>query len=47
MERYSSLFRLPEKLYTQGSPLLIAAGALLKDSNWQYSGTDKVSQSVE
>lgn len=32
MERYSSLFRLPEKLYTQGSPLLIAAGALLKDN---------------
>lgn len=32
MERYSSLFRLPEKLYTLGSPLLIAAGALLKDN---------------
>ncbi|MFR8002075.1 MAG: hypothetical protein ACLU62_04060 [Hydrogeniiclostridium sp.] len=32
MERYSSLFRLPKKLYTLGSPLLIAAGALLKDN---------------
>lgn len=32
MERYSRLFRLPEKLYTLGSPLLIAAGALLKDN---------------
>lgn len=32
MKRYSNLFRIPEKLYTQGSPLLIAAGALLKDN---------------
>lgn len=32
MERYSNLFRLPDKLYTQGSPLLVAAGALLKDN---------------
>lgn len=32
MERYVNLFRLPEKLYIHGSPLLIAAGALLKDN---------------
>lgn len=32
MKRYSNLFRLPDKLYTQGSPILIAAGALLKDN---------------
>lgn len=31
-ERYSRLFSLPENLYTEGCPVLIAAGALLKDS---------------
>lgn len=31
-ERYSRLFTLPENLYTEGSPLLIKAGALLKDN---------------
>ena len=31
-ERYSSLFRLPENLYSEGAPVLIAAGALLKDN---------------
>ena len=31
-ERYSKLFALPENLYTVGSPVVIAAGALLKDS---------------
>lgn len=32
MERYTSLYRLPEKQYTAGSPVLLEAGALLKDS---------------
>lgn len=36
-ERYSKLFSLPENLYSSGSPVIIAAGALLKDSQ-----TDKV-----
>ena len=31
-ERYSKLFSLPENLYTSGSPIVIAAGALLKDN---------------
>lgn len=31
-ERYSSVFRLVPNLYTQGSPLVIVAGALLKDN---------------
>lgn len=31
-ERYSRLFTLPENLYAQGSPVVIAAGALLKDN---------------
>lgn len=31
-ERYSKLFSMPENLYTEGSPLIIAAGALLKDN---------------
>lgn len=31
-ERYSRLFSLPENLYTEGSPVIIAAGALLKDN---------------
>ena len=31
-ERYSRLFSLPGNLYTDGSPVLIAAGALLKDN---------------
>ena len=31
-ERYSRLFTLPENLYTAGSPVVIAAGALLKDN---------------
>ena len=31
-ERYNRLFSLPQDLYTPGAPLLIAAGALLKDS---------------
>ena len=31
-ERYSRLFSLPENLYTEGAPVIIAAGALLKDS---------------
>ena len=31
-ERYSRLFTLPENLYTEGSPVIIAAGALLKDN---------------
>ena len=31
-ERYSRLFTLPENLYTVGSPVVIAAGTLLKDN---------------
>lgn len=31
-ERYSRLFSLPENLYTEGAPVVIAAGALLKDN---------------
>ena len=31
-ERYSKLFTLSENLYTAGAPVVIAAGALLKDS---------------
>lgn len=31
-ERYSKLFTLPENLYSTGSPVVIAAGALLKDT---------------
>lgn len=31
-ERYSKLFTLPENLYAVGSPVVIAAGALLKDN---------------
>ena len=31
-ERYSRLFSLPDNLYLEGSPVLIAAGALLKDN---------------
>lgn len=31
-ERYTRLFSLPENLYAEGSPVIIAAGALLKDS---------------
>ena len=32
MGRYESLFRLPSRLYIEGAPLLIAEGALLKDT---------------
>lgn len=31
-ERYSRLYALPERLYTEGAPVLILAGALLKDN---------------
>lgn len=31
-ERYSKVFSLPENLYAQGAPVVIAAGALLKDN---------------
>jgi hypothetical protein len=31
-ERYSRVFSLAENLYTEGAPLLLAAGALLKDN---------------
>ncbi len=31
-ERYKTLYRLPENLYSIGSPVIIAAGALLKDN---------------
>lgn len=31
-ERYTKLFALPENLYTEGAPVIIAAGALLKDN---------------
>ncbi|MEI3085222.1 MAG: hypothetical protein V8S87_04010 [Oscillospiraceae bacterium] len=31
-ERYTRLYTLPENLYTEGAPLVIAAGALLKDN---------------
>lgn len=31
-ERYSKLFALPQNLYTEGAPVVIAAGALLKDN---------------
>ena len=31
-ERYSRLYSLPEDLYTPGAPLVIAAGALLRDN---------------
>lgn len=31
-ERYSRLFSLPENLYAEGAPVIIAAGALLKDN---------------
>ena len=35
-EKYSKLFSLPENIYAQGAPIIIKAGALLKDneSNW-------------
>ena len=32
-ERYSRVFSLAENLYTEGAPLLLAAGALLKDTH--------------
>lgn len=32
-ERYAKLFAAQENLYSEGSPVLIAAGALLKDNN--------------
>ena len=32
-ERYQSLFRLPDNLYFDGSPVIVAAGALLIDRN--------------
>ena len=32
-ERYNRLFSLPAELYAEGSPLLIEAGALLKDND--------------
>lgn len=31
-ERYTRLFSLPENLYSEGAPVVVAAGALLKDS---------------
>lgn len=31
-ERYEKLFSLPQNFYAQGSPLLIEAGNLLKDT---------------
>ena len=31
-DRYSRIFSLPENLYVQGAPVLIKAGALLKDN---------------
>ena len=31
-ERYTRLFSLPENLYSAGAPVMIAAGALLKDN---------------
>ena len=31
-ERYTRLFSLPENLYAEGAPILITAGALLKDN---------------
>ena len=31
-ERYTRLFSLPQDLYATGAPLVIAAGALLKDT---------------
>jgi len=31
-ERYSRLYSLPERLYSEGAPVLIAAGALLRDN---------------
>lgn len=31
-ERYTRLFALPENLYAAGSPVLLSAGALLKDN---------------
>lgn len=31
-ERYTRLFSLPQNLYAEGSPVLIAAGALLRDN---------------
>ena len=38
-ERYSKVFSLPENLYAEGAPVVIAAGALLKDNQtWASSG---------
>ena len=31
-ERYTKVFSLPENLYTESSPVIISAGALLKDN---------------
>ena len=31
-ERYSRLYAMPERLYTEGAPVMILAGALLKDN---------------
>ncbi len=36
-ERYTKLFSLPESLYTEGAPIVIAAGVLLEDNQ-----TDKI-----
>ena len=35
-ERYSRIYSLPENLYAQGAPVVVSAGALLKDNetNW-------------
>ena len=33
-ERYSRIFSLSENLYTKGSPVIIKAGALLKDNEY-------------
>ena len=31
-ETYTRLYSLPERLYTMGAPVVVAAGALLKDN---------------
>ena len=33
MSRYTTLYKTPENLYTENSPVIISAGALLKDND--------------
>ena len=41
-ERYTRLFSLPEQLYIENAPVIISAGALLKDNK-----TDNINGEVQ